>query len=175
MTVDHQMTPTAVAILLGLALIVDYLSIGPNSIRDRLAFLLALPAVYEGFNGSPLDQWTVGLLSAGIDQLKEMGKGAYIAGAITSTVLGAAVGVLAIYTAGALMPDKFSKRFGRFAALKFPTSPMHRLNYKLWVCAFLLGMLSDLTHGLVGQTVTGCIVALDNVVAPVPSLLFGSV
>jgi hypothetical protein len=44
-------------VLLLLALVVDYMSVGPNSIRDRLAFLMGLVAVREGFNGSPLDDF----------------------------------------------------------------------------------------------------------------------
>lgn len=169
----HVMSPTGVAVLLMLALVVDYLSVGPNSIRDRLAFLMALPAIREGFNGSPLDQWTVGALSSVIDKAKEMADGAYIAGAITSVTLGAAVGVLAIYTVGALMPDKFAKKFGRFAAIKFPTSAIHRLNYKLWGCAALLGMLSDLPTGLVGTTLTWVVDFLVSVAASIPFTLFG--
>ncbi|MCX4474773.1 hypothetical protein OOK41_31430 [Micromonospora sp. NBC_01655] len=43
------------AILLLLAIVVDYMSIGPNSLRDRAAFFMALPAIREGFNGSPED------------------------------------------------------------------------------------------------------------------------
>jgi hypothetical protein len=59
------MSPTATALVLLLALVVDYMSVGPNSIRDRIAFLLAVPAIREGFNGSPLDGWTVDLLRSG--------------------------------------------------------------------------------------------------------------
>src|SRR5687767_15803921 len=100
------MSPTGVAVLLLLALVVDYMSVGPNSLRDRLAFLLALPAVREGFNDSPLDRWTVGALSGAIDTLKGMTGGAYIAGAVTSVVVGALVGVLFIYTVGARSEER---------------------------------------------------------------------
>lgn len=169
----HVMSPTGVAVLLLLALVVDYLSVGPNSIRDRLAFFLALAAIREGFNGSPLDNWTVGALSSAVDQLKQMSGAAYIAGAATSVLLGAAIGVLAIYTVGALMPDRFAKKLGRFAAIKFPTSGLHRINYKLWLCAALLGMLGDLPGGLVGHLVT---IAMDtdiHLCASIPFTLFG--
>lgn len=170
----HVMSPTAVAVLLLLALVVDWMSVGPNSIRDRLAFLLALPAIREGFNGSPLDAWTVGALSRLIDTLKHMAGGAYIAGAVTSVVVAGAVGVLGIYTIGALMPEKFSTKLGRFAAISFPQSPLHRLNTKLWVCAILLGLLADLPRGLVGGILSGGIAALVEVVQPLPNLLFGA-
>lgn len=169
----HVMSPTGVAVLLLLALTVDYLSVGPNSIRDRLAFLMGLAAIREGFNGSPLDHWTVGALSNAIDALKHAANGAYIAGAVTSTVLGAGVGILAIYTVGALMPDKFSRRLGRFATIKFPTAAMHRINYKLWTCAVLLGMLADLPGGIVGSLLTSAVDGLVSVAASIPFTLFG--
>src|SRR5690348_8491580 len=116
----HFMSPTGVAVLLMLALVTDYLSVGPNSIRDRLAFLLALPAIREGFNDGPLDNWTVNALSKAIDGLKGAAHGSYIAGAVTSVVLGAGVGILAIYTLGALLPTKANKKLGRFAQITFP-------------------------------------------------------
>lgn len=171
---NHIMSPTGVAVLLLLALVVDYMSVGPNSIRDRLAFLLGLVAVREGFNGSPLDRWTVGALSNVIDTLKGMAGGAYIAGAITQVVLSAAVGILAIYTVGALMPDKLAGKLGRFATINFPDSAMHRINYKLWLFAVLLGLLADLPGGIVGGLLDGSISALTRIVSPVPNLLFGA-
>lgn len=170
---DHMMSPTGVAVLLMLALVVDYLSIGPNSLRDRLAFLLAVPAIREGFNGGPLDQFTVGALSAAIDVLKSAAGGSYIAGAITSVVLSAGVACLALYTIGALLPVKASAKLGRFATITFPTAPMHRINTKLWVCAALLGMLADLPQGATGDLIRGAIDTLTSWVATIPGLLFG--
>lgn len=169
----NSMSPTGVAVLLLLALVFDYMSIGPNSIRDRLAFFLGLAAIRQGFNGSPLDNWTVGFLSSLIDQLKHMTGTAYITGAVTSTLIGAGIGVLAIYTVGALLPDRFSKRLGRFAAIKFPASGLHRINYKLWLCAALLGMLGDLAGGTVGQIITTAIDMDVSVCASIPFSLFG--
>jgi hypothetical protein len=169
----HAMSPTGVAVLLLLALVVDYLSVGPNSIRDRIAFFLGLAAIRQGFNGSPLDNWTVGFLSGAINQLKGMTGSAYIAGAVTSALIGAGVGVLAIYTVGALMPNKAVKYFGRFAAIKFPSSGLHRINYKLWLCAALLGMLADLAGGGVGQLVTAAIDMDVSLCASIPFTLFG--
>lgn len=170
----HVMSPTGVAVLLLLALVVDYMSVGPNSIRDRLAFLMGLVAIRQGFDGSPLDRWTVGALSGAIDTLKGMAGGAYIAGAATQVVLSAAVGILAIYTVGALLPVKFAGRLGRFAGITFPDSAIHRINYKLWLMAVLLGLLADLPHGLVGGILQAAIAALTEVVQPLPNLLFGA-
>lgn len=171
---NHVMTPTGVAVLLLLALVVDYMSVGPNSIRDRLAFLMGLVAIREGFNGSPLDQWTVEFLSGAIDTLKNMAGGAYIAGAATQFVLSAAIGILAIYTVGAMLPVKMSAKLGRFATIAFPDSAIHRLNYKLWTCALLLGLLADLPGGAVGGLLDGAIAALTEIFQPLPNFLFGA-
>lgn len=170
---NHMMSPTGVAVLILLALVVDYLSIGPDSIRDRIAFLIALPAIREGFNGGPLDQWTVGALSQGIAILLHTTGGAYIAGATVSVVLSAAVGILAIYAVGALLPVKLNKRLGRFAQLTFPTSAIYRMNWKLWLCAALLGMMADLPQGIVGTILRAVIDGLTSYVAILPNLLFG--
>lgn len=171
----HAMSPTGVAVVLLLALVVDYMSVGPDSFRDRIAFLLAVPAFRDGFNGSPLDAWTVQRLSDSIGYLLEQTKGAYIAGASSNVLVGASVGVLAIYTIGCLLPTKTSTRLGRFAAINFPKSSIHRLNWKLWLCAFLLGILADLGRGVIGEATEGLVVALANIVAPLPILLFGAV
>ena len=171
---QHHMSPTAVCILMLLALVVDWMSVGPNSIRDRLAFFLALAAVREGFNGSPLDQWTVGFLGGFIDQLLESTGGAYIAGASVNAVVGAAVGILWIYTVGCVLPIKTSKKLGRFATLSFPQSPLYRLNMQMWAIAFLLGMMSDLPGGAVGDMTESSIDMVTALVAPLPEFLFGS-
>jgi hypothetical protein len=170
----ESLGPTGVAVLLLLALVVDWMSFGPNSIRDRLAFLLGLVAIRAGFNGSPLDQWTVGALSGAIDTLKGMAGGAYIAGAATQIVLSALVGVMAIYTVGCLLPDKAQSKLGPFAKISFPSSSMHRINYKLWTMAVLLGLLGDLPGGIVGGILNGGIGVLTEVFQPLPNLLFGA-
>ncbi|MEK8108636.1 hypothetical protein NKG94_34370 [Micromonospora sp. M12] len=97
----HTMSPTAVAVLLLLALVVDYMSVGPNSLRDRLAFLLAVPAVREGFNDSPLDKWTVGAATGAIEKLLDTTGGAYIAGASVNAVLGPLSGCWSFTQSGA--------------------------------------------------------------------------
>lgn len=168
------MSPTAVAVLLLLALVVDYMSVGPNSLRDRLAFLLAVPAIREGFNGSPLDQWTVGAARGAIEKLLDTTGGAYIAGASVNAVLGAAVGILFIYTVGCLLPVKASKKLGRFATLTFPQSPLYRLNTRLWIAAVLLGLMADLPGGTVGDLTRGSVDLIAGIVAPLPAFLFGA-
>lgn len=169
------MSPTAVAALIILAFVVDWMSVGPNSVRDRLAFLLALPALREGFNGSPIDTWTVAALNRLIGEGLKLTDGAYIAAASANVLVSAAVGCLWIYTVGCLLPVKASAKLGRFATLSFPSTPMMRINTKLWICALALGILSDLPSGLVGEATVWSILALTAAVAPLPALLFGAV
>ena len=172
----HLMSPTATAILLVLALIIDYMSVGPNSLRDRLAFLMGVAAIREGFNGSPLDRWTVGTATRGIEMLLDSPpvSGSYMAGASINALVGAGVGLLFIYTVGCLLPLKAAKKMGRFATLTFPQSPMMRLNVKLWICAILLGMLADLPTGFIGGLTEGSVIFLTGLFAPVPEWLFGA-
>jgi hypothetical protein len=169
----HTMSPTGVAALLLLALVTDYLSVGPTGIRDRLAFLMAVAAIREGFNGSPLDAWTVTACTNIIDRLKAMSDGAYIAGASTQLVLGVAIGVLAIYTLGLLLPKRWSKKLGRFAAVEFARSDIYRINYPLWACAFALGLMSDLAQGSVGMLVNAAMDFDISLMASIPFTLFG--
>lgn len=170
----HAMSPTGVAVLLLLALTIDWMSIGPDSFRDRIAFVMGIAAVREGWNGSQLDQWTVNLFSNFIEQLKATaGGGAYIAGATTSAVLSAAIACLAIYAVGCLLPTKASAKLGKFANLTFPTSASKHINSKLWVLAIILGLLSDLAGGLVGEIVNGAIDGAAQVCAGLPQTLFG--
>lgn len=170
----HSLSPTGVAVLLLLALVVDFLSVGPDSLRDRLAFLMYLTAVREGFNGSALESWTVGNLTNLINQLKAMSGGAYIAGAATTVIIGAAAGVLGIYTLGALMPTKLQSKLGRFAALQFPQAPIKRINYKLLILAVLLGMFVDLPGGAVGALLRTGVDLVVKVMSILPGLLFGA-
>jgi hypothetical protein len=169
----HTMSPTTVAILLLLALLIDWMSVGPNSLRDRLAFVIAVPTIREGFDGSPLDQWTVQTLSNFIQSLLDSTGGAYIAGASINLLLGAGIGLLWIYAVGCMLPVKFSKKLGRFATLTFPASGLRRLNAPLWCVAILLGLMSDLPGGLVGDTARALVDAAATLVAPWPAMLFG--
>jgi hypothetical protein len=172
----HIMSPTATAILLILALIIDYMSVGPNSFRDRIAFLMGVAAIREGFNGSPLDRWTVGMATRGIEMLLDSPpvSGSYLAGASINALVGAGVGLLFIYTVGCLLPLKAAKKLGRFATLTFPQSPMMRINVKLWIAAILLGMLADLPTGFIGGLTEGSVVFLTGLFAPLPEWLFGA-
>lgn len=171
--VERVLSPTGVCVMIILAFVVDYLSVGPNSLRDRIAFIFALVALHDGFDGSPLDQWTVETLGGLIQQLLDMTDGAYIAGASVNAVIGCAVGILWIYTIGALLPEK-TPRLGRFVAISFPTSAQYRINTKLWACALALSMLSDLPQGFIGTVTRGLFTIAAAIVGPIPEFLFGA-
>lgn len=172
----HIMSPTATAILLLLALLIDYMSVGANSLRDRLAFLMGVAAIREGFNGSPADRWTVGMATKGIEMLLDSPpvSGSYMAGASINALVGFGVAALFIYTVGCLMPVKWAKKMGRFATWTFPQSPIMRINWKLWIAAILLGMLADLPTGFIGGLTEGSVVFLTGLFAPLPEWLFGA-
>lgn len=180
----EAMSPTTVAILIMLAFVIDYMSIGPGSIRDRMAFFMACPAFRVGFHNSPLSRSTTDLLGSWIDAAKSATKGAYMAQATTSVVVGAMVGLLGIYCVGVLLPVRASSKLGAFARLSFSGSGSEfsgggkggiamRINWRLWACAFFLGVLSDLPRGLVGGALRGSIDAVAHIVAFLPNLLFG--
>ncbi|SCF01934.1 hypothetical protein GA0070563_104146 [Micromonospora carbonacea] len=170
---DYAMSPTAVAITLLIALVIDYMSLGPNALRDRAAFMLAVPAIREGFNDSPLDQWTVETLRDFIQSLLDQTGDARIAGASINLVIGALVGILWIYAIGCMLPTKLSKRLGRFATIQFRASGLYRLNLPLWAVAVLLGMMSDLPGGFIGDTTRALLDVTTAIVAPFPAFLFG--
>lgn len=171
----HYMTPTGTAVLLLLAVAVDYISIGPNWLRDRVAFLMAIAAIYEGFNGSKVDAWTLDALSNiiqfGLDRAKD--SGAYMGAASAAAVVGVFVFAVWLYGLACLLPAKWSKRLGRFATVNFPPSGVWALNYKLWAVAFLLALLGDVPVGWVGDLTGGTNDFLADVFAPLPGLLVG--
>lgn len=169
----HAMTPTGVAILFLVAIAIDYISIGPNWLRDRLAFLMAIPAFREGFNGSPLDRWTVGQITGVIDVGLDQTKGAWIAAASSNAILGVLIGGLFVYALGCILPAKFSSRLGRVATINFPESGIWKINTKLWIVAALLGMMADLPAGQVGAVTIGCVDFLASFFAPMPAWLLG--
>lgn len=181
------MSPTGIFALLLTALLIDWMSIGPDSIRDRIAFCLALPAIRAGWDGSPADQWTVQLISTWIDQAKNSGNPT-LAQAATAQLLGVLVGGLAVYCVGVLLPVRLSSKLGRFATLTFrraggaanpgaPGGPGRgsalRLNGRLWACAYLLGIMAELPAGLIGSLVLGGVNVLTAVATPLPNMLFG--
>jgi len=181
-TVAPTMSATAVFALMLTALLVDYSSFGPDSLRDRAAFLMGLAAVRVGWDGSALDRYTVDTISAWINEAKRTGN-TDLAAARTGEVLGVLVCLLAMYCAGCLLPTKASAKLGRYALLAFTPAAgrsgggsagsRYRLNWRLWACAWLLGMLADLGGGAIGEATQGFIDLVVRVLTPVPGWLFG--
>jgi hypothetical protein len=184
------MSPTGIAAVILTALVLDYMSVGPDSIRDRVAFLMALPAIRDGWDGSPLDRWTVQQLEKLIQAGLDSSGSTKLAAASAQMILGILIATLAVYCVGVLLPTAASSRLGQFAHLSFHRSSAtlaagvakaggivaqakYRLNWQLWVCAMLLGMMADLPGGVVGNVLRSVINALAVVVGGIPSVLFG--
>lgn len=170
---NHEMSPTDVAVLLLAAAAVDYISIGPNWFRDRLASAMAIPAIYQGFNGSTVDQWTLERLTGLIQGLLDQTGDAYIAGASAAAVVGILVGAAWLYWLACMLPNKASKRLGRFATLTFPPSGVWAMNWKLWAVSATIALLGDVPLGWVGSLTSGTNNLLTGIFAPVPALLLG--
>jgi hypothetical protein len=167
------MSPTDVAVLLLLAVAVDYISIGPNWFRDRVAFLMAIAALYEGFNDSTIDYWTLARVTGFIQWALDQAGDAYIAGAIPAFIVGILVGTVWLYGLGCLLPNKLSKKFGRLATVTFPPSGVWAINWRLWAVAAALGLFGDVPLGWVGDLTGGTNAFLAGFFAPLPSLLLG--
>lgn len=170
---EHHMTATGVFFVLALAITIDALRVGPNAISDRVAWFFAVPGIYEGFNGSFVDQWTIGNVGAFIDWAKAHSGGAYIAGASTQAILGMVVLVVIILTIGVLLPMKASAKLGKFATYTFAMKKETRINYKLWGSAAIIGLFCDLPMGNFGDFVKGTVVWMSSVVAYVPNNVMG--
>lgn len=169
---EHIMSPTGVYVMFMIAVVIDWMSVGPNSVRDRVAFVIALACFREGFNGSDLDKFVVQALGGVIDQTKVWSGDAYIADAETSIVIGAVVGVVGIYTAGCLMPSMLATKMGRFATMAFRSRT--RLNWQLWLCAFFIGMTADLAEGVVGLILNFFVDLCVTVTGIMPGWIFGA-
>lgn len=170
------MTPTGVAVLLLLGLAIDYISIGPNWLRDRIAFLMYIASVYEGFNGSQLDAWTLETLTGFIRGTLNTAGDAYIASTPAKTagaLVGILVGAVWLYGVAMMLPAKASKRFGRFATVSFPPSGVWAINTKLLLTAIALGLLGDVPLGWVGYVTHSTNMTLAGFFAPLPDLLLG--
>jgi hypothetical protein len=171
----HMMSPTATAALLLLALIIDYMSVGPNSIRDRLAFCMSTAAWREGFDGSPADQWTVGMAKQGIQLLLDspVSSGSYMAGASATVLVGILVVVAFLYALSCIFPNRWAKKLGRMATANFPQSGLYRINWKLQGLAALLGMTADMPAGFAGVAIEACVVFLTGLFGPFIFWFFG--
>jgi hypothetical protein len=174
---DHPtMSAASVFTLMLIALFVDGARVGSDGVRHRVAFLLAVTSIRAGWDGSAADRWTVGQLSTAITELAKTGnKGLHIEHA--DDVIGALIGVVMLYAIGVMMPVRWSRIpwVGKWANATFGTSK-GKFNPKLWGCAIVLGLMSDLTGGVVGGLVN---TVLSDILVPlcghIPDWLFGKV
>ncbi len=185
----HVLSPAGVLAALLLALIIDVMRVGPEWIKDRLAFVIGLAAIREGFGGSILERWTVDALVGVIDGgFRIVGSDIYVTQAGASVVVQVLIGAVALYCLGVLLPVKATKWAGGFAKLSFgkrgkggaKTAPAdshgerYKLNAPLWTCAWILGLLADLPQGGIGGFVRGLIdIITSAVAAPLTNTLFG--
>lgn len=179
-----QLSPTGVFALLFVALYIDWIRLGPDAIRDRIAFLLGVVAIRVGWDGSPIDQWTVGQLSDWIDAVKHTGN-AYVGAAATADIIGILVSGLGVYCLGVLAPSRCSRWAGPWATAAFGgggragkggggrLGSVLRLNPRLWLCALGLGMFADLSGGAIGSVLEFLITTTERVASPLPNWLFG--
>lgn len=173
----HTMSPTAVFIALIVALAIDASAFGPGRWPDKLAFIIAAPAIREGFDGSPLDQWTTQRLhdwiQAGLDS--KAVAGSYLSYADVNKVIGAVIGFIWVYALVCLLPGRwFSKKLGRIANLQFPASRQMRLNPTVWSVAIALGLFADLPAGAIGLVCRGSIDMLTGPIMVCLVFLFGA-
>jgi hypothetical protein len=170
---SKAMSPTMVFVVLLLALAIDWSSFGHDSIRDRVAFTLALPALRLGFDGSLADRTMVGAIGYFIDGAKGAVSDAYIAQADTGKIIGVLASLVFAYAVGCMMPEKWSNKMGPYARLSFSSGKRHRLNYKLWACAVFLAVTADMMNGWSGILARGTVNVLSHIAASVSVTLFG--
>jgi hypothetical protein len=172
---EHHLSPTGVAALLLIGVLVDYLSFLPNWLRDRIAFTAYTAGIFEGFNGSQLDAWTLdrltGFIRWALDQ--PIFTGAYIAGASAGGIIGLLVFGVWVYALGCFLPVKAGKRLGRFATLTYPPSGMRAVNGRMMAVAAALGLFGDVPPAWIGDLTSGTNALLAQAYAPVLVLLLG--
>lgn len=174
--VDHVMSPTAVAALLIFGFIIDYFAIGPAWLQVRLTFISAVTGFRQGFDGGPLDQWTVEKATGVVQIALDQAKGSYIAGAIPIYIVGIGVGVLSLYTLGLMLPTKMSRRLGRFVTAAWKETGLRKISWSVWGLALPLALLAELPQGWMGMITTFTVDDLYVMIgAPIPSLVFGVV
>jgi hypothetical protein len=173
---EPTMSAASVFTLLLVALFVDGARVGADGFRHRLAFLCAVTAIRAGWDGSALDRWTVGQLSTAITEAAKTGN-AGLRLEHAPDVIGSLIGLVMVFAIGVMLPVKWSKIrwIGGLAKATFGGGSS-RFSPKLWACAVILGLMSDLTGGVVGGLVN---TLLTDILVPLmghlPDWLFGHV
>lgn len=168
------MSGGSVFALMLLALFVDGAKVGADGLRHRVAFVFGLSAIKAGWDGSNIDRWTVGQMSGAIDAIARTGNPTLHL-EYAPDVIGYLIGMVMLYAIGVMMPVRWARipLIGGMAKLAFGTTK-GRLNWRLWACAVTLGLMSDLTGGIVGGLVNSII---TDILVPfcghLPDKLFG--
>jgi hypothetical protein len=171
---DHSLSPTATAVLIVIAFIIDYFAFLPAFLQTRLTFMCVAVGVRQGFDDSPLDKWTVDNASGLIQSLLDQAKGSYIAGASATVLVGCVVGALSIWTLGCMLPGKWSQKLGRFSTAKFKESGLRKMTWQVWLLAIPLGLLADMPEGWMGWLTDASMNIYSLITTPLPSLIFGA-
>lgn len=195
----HAMPATSCVVLLIVALVVDLMSVGPGSIRDRVSFLIAVPALYAGWAGEPLAIWVNTQLAALTGMgLKASGSN-YVAAASPTIIVSCLVAAAFIYAIGAVIPRRTQRWVGPIARFDLARGKAKvsaegktkgkvtpgggvgdapagaRLNMKLWGLALFLALTADLPQGAIGQAISAVIGALISATSGLPTYLIGSI
>lgn len=145
------MSPAQTFLVLVIAFALDFWSIGRNSIRDRIAFFMALAAFYVGFRNSSIAKSAIDTLNnITVESSKLLGD-AYIAKGMAAAGLTVITVLLFIYTLLCLAPEKWTDRLGPYAKRSFQSKS--RVNLQLWGCAFFLAILAEVPKGWFGSLI----------------------
>jgi hypothetical protein len=191
------MPAASCVVLLIVALVIDLLSVGPGSIRDRIAFLLAVPALYAGWAGDSLAIWVNTQLAALTGMGLKASGSVYIAGAEPAIVVSAVVAAAFVYAIGAMLPRRAQRWAGPIAKFDLARGKASmsaggrgkrtpggglgdapqgsRLNLKLWGLALFLALTVDLPRGAIGQAIAAVMGALTWATAGIPNWLIGRI
>lgn len=158
----HYMQPWVAFTVLLVGGLLDYWAIGSDSYRDRAAFLCYTTSIYEGFNGGPVDVWTLDKLRQGLSYALSTPalKGSYIGGAALGLnwILHFLVIAAFVYAFVCILPKPIQARLakskygGAWLVRDFPsTTQGSRFNKKLIILAVFLGLFIDLPQGPAGD------------------------
>jgi hypothetical protein len=172
---SHGLTAVTIMFLLTLAGMLDYLGIGADNWRDKLAFLIALPAIWAGWDGSALDHGLTEnirqAISAGLEATgPTLGTAEMANAGVTCFVF-----AVLLYTLGCLAPDRWKGKLGRVAtwSMSGKGSALKRMNPRVWIPAIVLGLMSEMLGGLSGALLHSALGLLASVTAGLPSVLVG--
>lgn len=164
-TVNHYMSPALTCMAVAAALFLDWFGAGADSWKDRVAGMLYLAGIREGWNGGALDRWTVERCSWFIEIAKDTGN-AHIKDADTSQILGGLLAILMVYFLAAWLPNwkaltkifgKYGRVFAPITTLSLPKTGGSRINVKMLLMVVPLALMADLIPGRSGQFVNWCL------------------